>query len=180
MLIKTNMPVAVLLVILVVLAGCNRTSSPATPATPTRSAGLMLSAKDLDLMEILFREMISHRPWNKLWFLEIANENRPGADSLPPLRGYDPSPEFLKRFADLPVVIRPASQAKKNLIGIQDRSTGEDGYVAIVRIVRWIDEGTAEFIYTDYHDSEAASGATGTAHLEAGKWVIEEKNRWLS
>lgn len=133
-------------------------------------------------MEVLCREVMSGRDWNKLWFIEVADEKDPASEFIEPLQGHDPPQELLKRLADLPVNVKPASQAVwlDSNAGIKDRTTGEAGYLAIVCILRWIDADTAEVLYNDYHSGLAASGGKAIVRRHEGKWVLESKGRWFS
>jgi len=128
------------------------------------------SGKDLAVREMLFRLLISSRPWVGVWFIQYGSSDFGDRQ--------DPPPDFLKRFSDLEVEVKGVSSME---LGsgrtVRDRATGKRGFVAYARVVRWIDSSTAEVVFGCFRESEASSQAEGVVHLEEGKWMLTDE-KW--
>lgn len=122
--------------------------------------------KDLALREMLFRHAMNAPKGQQVWFIDYGN-------------GKDPPPKFLKRFTDLQDPVKSVSEAEKTRFGgIRDPETGKKGYIVRARIIRWIDENTAEVEYEARHHGLDARGGKGIAHFEDGKWTLQINAPW--
>lgn len=127
--------------------------------------------RDRAVREMLFRLLISRRPWVEVWFIQYGNSDFGDRQ--------DPPPDFIKRLSDLEVEVKGVSSMVESGSGrtVRDRATGKRGFVAYARVVRWIDSSTAEVVFGCFRESEASSHSEGVVHLEGGKWVLTDE-KW--
>jgi hypothetical protein len=123
--------------------------------------------KDLALREMLFRYAMRGPKGEQVWFIDYG-------------KGEDPPPNFLRRFTDLPDPVRNVSEAEKGSLGVRDPETGKIGYIVHARIIRWIDENTAEVECSAWHNGLAAHCLKGIARFKDGKWTLQIKGGWVA
>lgn len=155
--------------------GCDadKRSKPSVPANPDERDKVPStlpspeSEKDLAVREMLIRYVISRRPWVELWFIDYGD-----GDSA---NMQDPPASFLKRFSDLPVTIKGVSSMNDDKVFVRDRETGKDGWRVYARVVRWLDDTTAEVKFGDRQAPESSSRSDGVVREELGQWVLVDE-----
>ena len=123
--------------------------------------------KGLAVREMLIRLAISRRPWVEVWFIDYGN-----GDSA---HMQDPPASFLKRFSDLQVTIKGVSSMNDDKVFVRDRETAKDGWRVYARVVRWLDDTTAEVKFGDRQAPESSSRSEGVVREEQGQWVLIEE-----
>lgn len=136
--------------------------------------------KNYVVLELLIRKMIFRDKSTKVWFVQIKD-------------GMDVPQAFINRFLDCTIPVKSISEAKtdtyihpedkkkvEHIIAVTDPKTGTRGKLISVKILRWIDEKTAEVQYSSYYGPLAASGGKGEVRYIAGKWILYEKGGWIS
>ena len=136
--------------------------------------------KNYVVLELLIRKMIFMDKNTKVWFVKIGD-------------GMQIPRAFINRFSDCNIPVKSISEAKtetyihpedekkvEHIIGVTDPKTGIRGKLISVKILRWIDEKTAEVRYSSYYGPLAASGGKGEVCYVAGKWIFYGKQMWNS
>jgi hypothetical protein len=118
------------------------------------------------LKEMLFRRVMVGPKGKQVWFIDYGH-------------GKDPPKDFLKRFSDLPDLVKNISEMEKDKRGIIDPETGKNGYI-VKADIRWIDEYTAEFQCSAWHGADASINEKGVAYFFDGKWILKIKSAWVS
>jgi hypothetical protein len=96
----------------------------------------------------------------------------------------DPSDDFLKRFADIPRIVKKRSEAvvsKEERMPVVDKKTHERGIIFYVDSIRWLSDVSVE-VEGGYHcDGLCGAGITFRLGLADGKWVVkDERMKWIS
>ena len=96
----------------------------------------------------------------------------------------DPSDDFLKRFADVPRMVKKRSEAeisKEVRMPVVDKKTQEHGIIFYVDRIRWLSDVSAE-VQGGYHcDGLCGAGITFRLGLVDGKWVVKSEGmNWIS
>jgi hypothetical protein len=96
----------------------------------------------------------------------------------------DPSEAFLKRFSDVPRIVKGVSEStvsKQWRMAVVDKRTGKAGIRFYVDKVVWKSEVAAD-VESGYHcDGLCAAGITFSLELKDGKWtIVSEKMNWIS
>jgi hypothetical protein len=98
--------------------------------------------------------------------------------------GKDPSEEFLKRFQDIPRVVKKKSRAQTNSLSMEwvtDKDTHQPGIIFQADEVHWTKENEVE-VAGGYHcGGLCAAGEVFTVRLENAKWnVLQSRMTWIS
>ncbi|MCF7956237.1 MAG: hypothetical protein K9M75_10570 [Phycisphaerae bacterium] len=115
--------------------------------------------RDLAIKEMLFRLVMSQNYRTKEWYFDI-DENIKHKD------------KFLERFDNIPVSIDLESAANRGFEGRVIGRTDDFAQIASVRIIRWIDDFTAEVQCSHYHGPLSGGGDTYKIFYDQGKWLI--------
>jgi hypothetical protein len=96
----------------------------------------------------------------------------------------DPSSDFLNRFADIPRVVKPHSDAKITKewrMPVIDKKTHEHGIIFYADSIKWLSRTSVE-VEGGYHcDGLCGAGITFDVHFEKGKWAVKgERMKWIS
>jgi hypothetical protein len=90
------------------------------------------------------------------------------------INGKDPSDQFVKRFANIPRVVKKASKAQMRAsgsAGVLDRQTHETGIIFTANAIRWLGSDSVEVDGGYYCGGRCARASTFALHLESGKWT---------
>jgi hypothetical protein len=93
------------------------------------------------------------------------------------LNGKDPSDEFVKRFSDVPRIVKKASSSQIRMSGssgVLDRETQQTGIIFKANAIRWLQADTVEVDGGYYCGGRCASAITFTVHQEAGHWEVKQ------
>jgi len=98
--------------------------------------------------------------------------------------GKDPDDQFLKRFANIPRIIKKQSESeinKKTRLAVVDKKTHQFGIIFYADKVHWENDSSVE-IDGGYHcDGLCGAGITYVVSRENGKWVVKsERMNWIS
>jgi hypothetical protein len=92
------------------------------------------------------------------------------------INGKDPSDEFVKRFSDIPRLVKKRSNAQMRMSGsegVLDRETHQTGIIFDASPIRWLNNDSAEVDGGYYCGGRCARASTFTVHWEAGKWTVK-------
>jgi hypothetical protein len=100
------------------------------------------------------------------------------------INGKDPSDEFLKRFQDIPRIVKKRSRAKMNsphMEWVTDKDTHRPGIIFSADEIRWTKENEVE-VDGGYHcGGLCAAGDVFTVRFKGEKWtVIQASLKWIS
>ena len=138
------------------------------PDDPTRVSA------EIELRELIIRKLLSQpHPDEDICFIAFGYADNED--------WIDPPPTFLKRLADLPLDIRPVSQARlprtgerKNAAqarGVEEMNTGEDASIYYVHLRRWIDESSVELDFGRYGGPLDGGGVHGAVYeVQDAQW----------
>ena len=90
--------------------------------------------------------------------------------------GKDPSNEFMRRFSDVPRVMKKVSQSKirKNVIApVVDKKTGQRGIIFSADEIDWLDKDTVEVGGGYQCAGLCSSGVRYGLKRENGKWIVK-------
>jgi hypothetical protein len=142
--------------------------------TPLQNDARSLEGRE-DIVEAVFRHMCQPEPVekevshnvnlvHKVYFLAVRDSQ-------------DPSPELLKRLADLKAHVKPISAGEWRGFFIYDKMTGERGAAFYIRSISMRSRDDAEVEAGGLN----ASGPVYRVRLKSGKWrVVGESLKWIS
>lgn len=161
-LLKSTVPVLLVLVLVLVL-GC------ATRVPPPESR----DAAEASVYEAVFRHLFRHnasaaRSRVDYYFLAIGD-------------GEDPPPALLARFAGHVPKVEPVSASRSSPQGVRHEEDGGKGLVFRIEALRWLDADTAEVEGGYFEASLSASGNTHRVERRRGRWVVvDDRRNWIS
>jgi hypothetical protein len=86
----------------------------------------------------------------------------------------EPPDGFVDRFSDLPVVVRPVSDANLFLGGLTSKTDGRVGCIYLVQIVEWLDDNTVRVNHGWYCGPLSAVLVDGEVYQYTdGEWKIK-------
>jgi len=96
----------------------------------------------------------------------------------------EPSDEFLKRFHDIPRIVKRASSAQLRKVvrmPVVDKETGVRGIIFSADEIHWRGKHHVK-VEGGYHcDGLCGAGITYDVRFKSGKWVVKhEKMNWIS
>ena len=94
----------------------------------------------------------------------------------------DPSPEFLRRFSDLQIPVKPISAGEWRGTLIYDKMSGEGGAAFYIEKISMLSRDEAE-VEAVIHPGGglSASGLVYRVCRTSGKWTVTgEKLKWIS
>jgi hypothetical protein len=106
---------------------------------------------------------------------QIAEERSPegkGVIFLSVAQDMDPSDDFMRRLAEMPVV-RKISQANKRGDGVTDKQTGERGIILDVHRLEWISDAEVRVAVGTYAWGWGQSGSVCRVVHQTDKWVVQ-------
>ena len=144
------------------------------------SSRIISSSDHDDIAEAVLRHMFRPEPFerevshavnqiHKVYFVAFADS-------------ADPSPEFIKRFDDLKLPVKPLSTGEWRRMFIYDKATGERGAAFYIEKITMHGRRTAE-VKAALHPGGglSASGLVYRVVQKNGKWVvIGERLKWIS
>ena len=160
------------------LFGC---VSPQQPAQqPVQQPAQPTAADDHDnIAEAVFRYMCQPEPDEK----DVSsNVNRDEVSFLSFSNATDPSPEFLRRFSDLQIPVKPISAGEWRGTLIYDKMSGEGGAAFYIEKISMLSRDEAE-VEAVVHPGGglSASGLIYHVSRKGGKWTVtSEKLKWIS
>ncbi|MCA9031732.1 MAG: hypothetical protein KDA69_00990 [Planctomycetaceae bacterium] len=98
----------------------------------------------------------------------------------------------MNRFRNPWYKVKPVSEARlprfgefdgpNRLRGVEDRKTGQHGYLFYVRIIEWMDDKTVRINFGMYGGPLAGGGSSGVVyHFNGSTWVeLDEGQGWIS
>ena len=120
------------------------------------------AVEEANIMEAVFRNQIAE---------ESSSEGK-GVIFLSVARDMDPSDEFMRRFADMPLV-RKVSQANKRGVGVTDKQTGERGIILDVHRLEWTSDAEVRVGVGTYAWGWGQSGSVCRVVHQNDKWVVQ-------
>ncbi len=165
------------IIALCICVGC--TSSRHDQITPLQTDAWSLEGRE-DIIEVVFRHMCQPEPFekevshnvnlvHKVYFLAVGDFQ-------------DPSPDLLKRLADLKSPVKPISAGEWKDYFIYDKATGERGAAFYVRSISMRSRDDCE-VEAVIHPGGglSASGPVYRVARRNGKWtVVGERLKWVS
>jgi hypothetical protein len=147
--------------------------------TPPQNDARSLESRE-DVIEVVFRHMCQPEPVEKdvshnvnlahhVYFLALGDSQ-------------DPSPEFLKRFADLKSPVKPISAGEWRAFFIYEKTTGERGAAFHVRSISMRSRDDCEVeVVIHPGGGLSASGPIYRITRKNGKWtVVGQRLKWIS
>jgi hypothetical protein len=133
-----------------------------------------------DILEAVFRHMCRPEPIEK----EVShNVNRAHKVYFFGVgEKMDPPAEFLSRFKDISVPVKPISEGEWKEFYIYDRATGKRGAASYVNNIAMLSKDEAE-VEAVLHPGGGLSASGPIYHLKrkSGKWaVIASRLKWIS
>jgi hypothetical protein len=94
----------------------------------------------------------------------------------------DPNPEFLRRFSDFKIPVKPISAGVWRGRLIYDKVSGEGGAAFYVKDILMLSQDEAEVVAVIHPEGGlSASGLVYRVYRKSGKWtVISENIKWIS
>ena len=133
-----------------------------------------------NIAEVVFRHMcqpepvekdVSHNvnPVHEVYFLSFSDST-------------DPNPEFMRRFSDFKIPVKPISAGVWRGMLIYDKVSGEGGAAFCVEIITMLSQDEAEVEAVIHPEGGlSASGLVYRVSRKSGKWtVISENLKWIS
>lgn len=183
----------VALTVCALFAACTRfaplanAQGTATAPTSQRSSRPVIavanpSAKDAAVLEAALRDSLSRATADETTFVSLGMHTSPW---------NDPPDEFLKRFDDLKLKLRPVSAARhpepfekespNRYRGIEDPETGRRSSVHSAKVKEWVSENKVRVEVGVTSGPLSGSGGTDIYELRDGKWVWTRRERgWVS
>jgi hypothetical protein len=123
-----------------------------------------LSARDLDVLETVFRYQLEHN---------ASDLSEPGSYFLELAESHDPPPELLARFAGNSLPVEPLSAAEPDISPrVHHKGQSDDDVILYLKSLSWIDDHTVELDGGCYPASSSWSRNTYRAERRDGKWVV--------
>lgn len=178
-----------LLVLACLHAGCGGNSeqlAQTTPSADTHTNRLARAAKENDIRETVlrygFNQATSFGKW-EVCYLSAARVRHAGHELaspdrayLPPLRGIDPSVDFVGRFKGHRPPVKGVSHCthEKGTWYLVDKSTGRKGCVFWTGTITWV--GAAQVDVVGGHDlgKSHASEYMYRVICERGRWIVKD------
>jgi hypothetical protein len=139
-------------------------------------------AKDAAVLEAALRETLSRAKPDETTFVSLGSVRT---------KWKDPPPEFLKRFDDLKLELRPVSAARhpergemespNQYRGIEDPDTGKRSWVHWAEVTEWLSDTKARVDTGVWSGPLGGGGSTDIYELRDGKWLrTGSEGHWVS